>query len=289
MQMTVASNLFERGTLMANSLPSWFESLWDISPEQQIVHEAEVMINDTLDHSPIFQYILYVFGHLAPWAATILCFAPLPTVQQIIRDGSVGSLPLLPYTSLILSAFFWTAYGLLKGEPKIWSANVIGFGLGIYYFWVYCRFIPAKNITYATLPGSVEQHLKVLGALLGSTLLMIISGWEGRVDALGKISVFFSIAFFYSPLSVMRTVMRTGSAKCIPLPLTLATVINCFLWTVVGWFDMKDANVYVPNTLGLFFGLAQLLLKIMYGNGPPSSSIAPRSGNHESTMELLSA
>ena len=182
------------------------------------------------------------------------------------------------------------SYGLLKGEPKIWSANVVGFVLGIYYFWAYCRYIPAKNVSYATLPGSVRQHLQVMGMLMGSTMILILSGWHGRVHALGRISVLFSIAFFYSPLSVMRTVIRTRSARSIPLPLTLATVVNCVLWSTVGWFEMRDANVYVPNTLGLSFGVAQVALKLIYGNGPPATTSSIRStatDNTDLTMELL--
>jgi len=30
---------------------------------------------------------------------------------------------------------------------------------------------------------------------------------------------------------------------------------------------MKDPNIYIPNLLGLTFGLAQVGLKVIYGNG----------------------
>jgi hypothetical protein len=45
-------------------------------------------------------------------------------------------------------------------------------------------------------------------------------------------------------------------------------VVNCFLWSVTGLLDMKDYAIYVPNLLGLSFGLVQVGLKILYGDSP---------------------
>lgn len=53
---------------------------------------------------------------------------------------------------------------------------------------------------------------------------------------------------------------------------TLACMLNCFLWSVAGLFDMKDFNIYFPNILGLLATLAQFGLKLIYGNGDPSIS-----------------
>lgn len=72
---------------------------------------------------------------------------------------------------------------------------------------------------------------------------------------------------FGSPLAALRTVLQTKSAKSIPLPFTLATVLNCFLWSVFGVMELNDKNVFVPNLLGLGLGLWQVILKIIYGDG----------------------
>ena len=84
---------------------------------------------------------------------------------------------------------------------------------------------------------------------------------------IGNLAVLFCVAMFASPLAALKTVLQTKSAKSIPLPFTLATVLNCFLWSVVGLFDMHDVNVYFPNLLGLGFGMAQVFLRLLYGDG----------------------
>lgn len=79
--------------------------------------------------------------------------------------------------------------------------------------------------------------------------------------------VVLCVAMFGSPLASLKTVLLTKSAESIPLPFTLASVLNCLLWSVVGVLDMKDANIYIPNLLGLSFGFIQVGLKLMYGGG----------------------
>lgn len=50
-------------------------------------------------------------GKLAPFASVGMCIAPLPTILQVVKEKSVGDLPLLPYSSLVANAFVWTIYG----------------------------------------------------------------------------------------------------------------------------------------------------------------------------------
>jgi hypothetical protein len=50
-------------------------------------------------------------GQLAPLASIVVFLAPIPTMRQISKDRSVGSMPLLPYSSMVSSAFVWITYG----------------------------------------------------------------------------------------------------------------------------------------------------------------------------------
>ena len=40
-------------------------------------------------------------GRIAPAASVLLSLSPLPTIRGIVRAGTVGDLPLLPYSSLV--------------------------------------------------------------------------------------------------------------------------------------------------------------------------------------------
>jgi len=55
-------------------------------------------------------------GSLAPVASVALFMAPIPTVQKIVRDRSVGKLPLLPYSTMVSNCFVWTVYGEVRSR-----------------------------------------------------------------------------------------------------------------------------------------------------------------------------
>jgi solute carrier family 50 protein (sugar transporter) len=202
---------------------------------------------------------------MAPFAAVFVFAAPFPTIQKIKRDKSVGTLPLLPYSSMTASAFLWTTYGLLRRESNIWSCNVIGLVLGLFYM---VKFIRLSPKALPTLPGTVRQHVQAVLAIVTATLLLALSPLTNPAGLIGPVGVLLTIAMFASPLSALKTVLQTKSAASIPLPFTLASLTNCFLWSVAGVLKYQDANIYVPNLLGLTFSAAQAGLKLFYGNGP---------------------
>jgi solute carrier family 50 protein (sugar transporter) len=189
------------------------------------------------------------------------------TIRKITADRNVGNLPLLPYSTMVSSAFLWLVYGILLNEAKIWSSNGIGLFLGAYYFYEFLRYCPKSS---PTLPGNKENHIQVVAAVLTTTLVATQTLTKPAVW-IGRAGVAFCIILFASPLAALQTVVQQRSARAIPLPFTIASVMNCFCWSVVGLCQMHDVNVYLPNLLGLSCGLAQVALKIYYGNGDERS------------------
>mmetsp|Transcript_33741 Transcript_33741/g.49208 ORF Transcript_33741/g.49208 Transcript_33741/m.49208 type:complete len:300 (+) Transcript_33741:52-951(+) len=202
-------------------------------------------------------------GQAAPIASVGMSMASLPTIWGISKNKSVGDLPLLPYTSLISNAFIWALYGVLQKDPRLWSCNIAAVVLGVYYFTTFTRHSPSKS---PTLPGSVARHLQVcLGIITAVSAIALRLPTELAIRILGTTGVVICIGLFASPLAALKTVLKTKSAQSIPLPFAVATAINCFFWTTIGVLDMKDINIWLPNTLGFSCALAQVFLKIIYG------------------------
>ena len=55
---------------------------------------------------------------LAPVTSILCSMAPLPTIHKISETKSVGTLPLLPYSSMTANGFIWTLYGSLVDSPQ---------------------------------------------------------------------------------------------------------------------------------------------------------------------------
>mmetsp|Transcript_67287 Transcript_67287/g.99752 ORF Transcript_67287/g.99752 Transcript_67287/m.99752 type:complete len:235 (+) Transcript_67287:205-909(+) len=203
-------------------------------------------------------------GHLAPLMAIVVFLAPIPTMQQINREKTVGGKPLLPYSSMIANCLICVVYGFLKSEPKIMAPNSIGLLLGTYYFTAFRRHV---SMDAANLPGTASQHWN--GLVIFITFILLVATTLTKdlaVEFMGKLGILICMIMFASPLSTMKVVIETKSADSIPLPFTIACVINCVLWSVVGVLDMNDFNIYFPNLAGLAAGSAQLVLKGLYGN-----------------------
>jgi len=207
-------------------------------------------------------------GHLAPLMAIVVFLAPIPTMQQINREKTVGGKPLLPYSSMIANSLIYAVYGFLKSEPKMMAPNSVGLLLGSYYFTTFRRHV---SIGAANLPGTASQHWNGLVIFIAFILLVATTLTKDlAVEFIGELGILICMIMFASPLSTMKVVIETKSADSIPLPFTIACVINCVMWSVMGVLDMNDFNVYFPNLVGLAAGLAQLVLKGLYGNGKSS-------------------
>lgn len=166
---------------------------------------------------------------------------------------------------MIASSFLWLSYGVLIHEPAVWRTNTCGLFVALFYFIRFIKFAPARS---PTLPGSIRQHANgVLAIVFGTIGIIYLSPIQDPSSLVGNIAVVLCVAMFASPLSALKTVLQTKSARSIPLPFTIATIVNCFLWSVVGLFDIRDFNIYFPNLLGLACGVVQLALKLYYSGG----------------------
>jgi uncharacterized protein with PQ loop repeat len=162
----------------------------------------------------------------------------------------------------------------------------------MFYFLKFAKVAPIKS---PTLPGSIKLHVNAILSVFAATIgLIYVSPLKDPAAIIGQAAVVFCIALFGSPLAALKTVLETKSAKSIPLPFTLATIANCLLWSITG-FEMNDFNIYfrtccrdkgrerfvrrrspfsfsrfiTANLIGLSFGLAQMALKLFFGDGKP--------------------
>lgn len=201
-------------------------------------------------------------GTLAPYCGVLCFLAPMPTLLQVTNDKSTGALPLLPYSSMISNSFVWVMYGLLKNLPSVYMSNAVGVTMGTYYFRTYTRYC-----TKAGSASEIRMHFRAVACIIFFNLCLTqIFEKDTAADFIGKEGVFYCVVLFASPLVALKHVLETKSAASIPLPFTIACFINCFCWSVTGWFTMKDFNIYFPNLLGLSCACAQLGLKGVYGD-----------------------
>ena len=210
---------------------------------------------------------------MSPFGSVILSLAPLPTILQVAQDKTVGKLPLLPYSTMIANSSLWLMYGLLKNLTSVSRCSVVGVTMGAYYIAV---FVQHCGPNASNLPGTVIQHVQGAGAIILINLCLAVSGIGHASEIIGKEGVIICIILFASPLSTMQSVIATKSAESIPLPFTLACLVNCMTWFVAGYWKMQDFNIYFPNVLGIVSAAAQVVLKCMFRKKARDANVEAR-------------
>jgi FtsH-binding integral membrane protein len=194
----------------------------------------------------------------APQRVRVLSFARVPesSMQCIMRSYATNHLPQILLPHIV--------------RPKVWGTNMVGLLFAIYYLTTFVRHSPKSA---PSLPGSVKQHVTATLVLMATAVALVYSPMNDPAKIVGNMAVALCISMFGSPLAALKTVLQTKSARSIPLPFTLATVLNCLLWSITGLFQMRDANIYVPNLIGLAFGVAQIVLKLIFGDAAPEKGM----------------
>lgn len=247
-------------------------------------------------------------GTVAPWTSIILTLSPLPTLLTIPRgidiksdedvEGlipstskvTINSLPLLPYSSMAVNGSLWMMYGLLLKAPPLILCNFVGACLAFGYCLIFAaKSSPLKNDRYVDLspssnpgpslwtridlPSTVRTHLTVGATILGLGLTCFLGGMKNQLASLATL---VCGVMFISPLVKLGAIMKSKSCPpgTIPLPFTLATAVNCFLWSIYGIKGIKDIAVTAPNVFGLLCAISQFGVMLLYGGTSSSRKVS---------------
>lgn len=214
---------------------------------------------------------LEICSQLAPATSVLCSLAPLPTILEASRTKTVGSLPLLPYSSMAANGLIWALYGWLTDSAPVKYANIMGALLGTYYFREFKKYSPVGS---SGLPGTINQHMIVVTWIIFVNAFILTNFAKVKAaQIVGKEGVLMYIILFASPLVAVKDVIANKSAASIPLPFTIASILNCSLWSLVGIFSMRDFYIYFPSMMGLICALAQLILKGIYPGSPVETAV----------------
>ncbi|XP_074306193.1 bidirectional sugar transporter SWEET5-like [Silene latifolia] len=206
--------------------------------------------------------IVGIIGNVISFA---LFLSPIPTMRQIIKKKSVQQFEVYPYIATILNCVMWVIYGLPTVNPDhilVVTINGIGLGLQVVYVGIFLLYstgwcLTRKKITFGLI---FEAVFTVIVTMI---TFYVFHTTEKRTMFMGALCVAFNIIMYFSPLTVMKKVITTKSVKYMPFWLSLTNFLNGLCWTAYAFIHF-DIWMVVPNGLGVFSGLIQLLLYWRY-------------------------
>ncbi|KAL0327391.1 UNVERIFIED_CONTAM: Bidirectional sugar transporter SWEET15 [Sesamum angustifolium] len=208
----------------------------------------------------------FTFGVLGNIISIFVYLAPLPTFLRIYKERSTMGFDSLPYVVALFSAMLWMYYAFLKTNAILLiSINLFGCIIEAIYIFIYLFYASKKARTHtAKLLSLINVGLLALIFLL---TFFIFKG-PIRVHVVGWICVAVSVSVFAAPLTIVFQVVRTRSVEFMPFPLSFFLTLSAVMWFAYGLFQ-KDLCVALPNVLGFFLGLLQMLLYGIFRNVKP--------------------
>ncbi|CAK7346847.1 unnamed protein product [Dovyalis caffra] len=206
----------------------------------------------------------FLFGVFGNATALFLFLAPTITFKRIIKSKSTEQFSGIPYVMTLLNCLLSAWYGLpfvSKNNILVSTVNGAGSVIEIIYVLIFIIYAPKKE--KAKILGLLTLVLTIF-AVVALVSLVALHG-NARKLFCGCAAAVFSIIMYGSPLSIMRTVIKTKSVEYMPFFLSLFVFLCGTSWFVFGLLG-SDPFVAVPNGVGCGLGALQLILYFIYRN-----------------------
>ncbi|XP_042506495.1 bidirectional sugar transporter SWEET4-like isoform X1 [Macadamia integrifolia] len=198
-------------------------------------------------------------GILGNITSLILFLSPLPTFIQIWKKGSVEQFSPAPYLATLLNCMIWLVYGLPLVHPHsmlLITINGSGCLIELTFVLLFLFYSDGRKRFRVLVMLMLEFAFVASVAILVLTLSHTISR---RSLVVGSVCVFFGTLMYAAPLAVLKLVITTRSIEYMPFFLSLASFVNSICWTAYAVIRF-DLFITIPNSLGILFGLVQLIL-----------------------------
>lgn len=225
-----------------------------------------------------------IFGVFGDATGLFLFLAPTITFKRIMTNKSTEQFSGIPYPMTLLNCLLSAWYGLpfiSKNNTLVTVINGTGAVIETIYVLIFILYAPKKE--KAKVLGLVTFVL----AAFSTVALVSVFALHGKTRRYfcGFAAAIFSVIMYGSPLSIMRTVIRTKSVEFMPFFLSLFVFLCGTSWFVFGLLG-NDPFVYVCNGFGSVLGALQLILYSIYrkNKGQKEEKLTAKEGG--SAMEM---
>ena len=201
-----------------------------------------------------------LFGEIFGWVGTGIAIyfylAPAVPFIKLVNDHlKVNEVPGILLICSFMNCILWADYGLLDDTFQVYLANGIGGAITLIWITIFLIYIGKQNIKIA---------------LLYIILLMICVGGISYVfyfiidkDITGKVAMIFNILMYAAPGEKIFKVFKTKKYNLIPIFSTIGGFFCSLCWLAFGIYK-GDINLIIPNGLGLFFSILQIVVYLIF-------------------------
>ena len=193
-----------------------------------------------------------------------------------------------PFSFMIVNCLGWVIYALMINNLYVFLANVSGVVLGVYYLMtvmmVLVRTASQKNQAVPLLYYQLERHILFALTLWMVLSLVCTSTWAHDIfhsdrlqlqrRIIGNAVMICNVAYYAAPFSTLVQVVRSKDSSSILAVMVFANLLDASLWLVYAC-AINDWYLMIPNVLGVFLAVSQLMVRLAYcAKSPPYSELS---------------
>ena len=208
---------------------------------------------------PIIGIFTSLILYISPFYGVITFLNKLDVKREVILE--INKFNPLPITLALLNSNIWTKYALVIDDILLLLANIPGLVISIISMSIllpkinkHKDIIVVQTITGVGLPVQI---------ILFTILDIIELSLENINLIYGILSNLCFLLMCISPLYTFKTVIKKRDSSSLSLLLAIAQNCNCTLWIIYG-INQNNLYITLPNSIGLFLGLIQLFLILIF-------------------------
>ena len=201
-----------------------------------------------------------LFGEIIGWVGTGIALyfyiAPaVPFIKLVKESLKVNEVPGILLICSFMNCILWADYGLKTDKFLVYLANGIGGTITLIWITIYLIYLGKKNLKIALV------LIILLMALVGGISYLFYKIINEEIT--GKVAMVFNILMYAAPGEKIFQVFKTKQYKLIPIFSTIGGLSCSLCWLIYALY-LLDINMIIPNALGLFFAILQIIVYLIF-------------------------
>lgn len=161
-------------------------------------------------------------------------------------------------------------YGVMLRDYYIFFANSSGVICGVFCIVSTLGIIAKSKEGFEAFQYKCLECMLMGGVVFYLILAMTIgismsdAGEKVKETVVAFTANTFCVLYYGAPCSTMIHIVLSKDSSSLYLPMILANLLNALLWSVYGFFALRDMFVVIPNAIGLGLAVIQLCLIVVY-------------------------
>ena len=201
-----------------------------------------------------------IFGWIGTVISVIFFFAPIfPYINLIKGKITYKDTPGVLLICTFINCILWVVYGIKLSKTQVYATNGIGGVITLVWFFIFLVFWLNKHVLKSI--GFIALSLAVVAGIF-CVFYFAADPKKDEAEITGYVAMVFSVLMYASAGEKIYRVIKTKNHTLIPIFSTVFGLANGACWTIYGICE-SDIDVLVPNALGIFFAVLQLIVYLV--------------------------